>query len=327
MIPAALGAVVLVRLGAGTCAGALVAPDRVLTAWHCVAAAGRPSVEWRDGARAVGRVVGADRARDLALVAIAATDRPVLPVASAPPAIGTPVTALGHPLGADLPGGFFAGTLRWSATPGAVSGVGERAVQLAVPVTHGDSGGPVVDADGTVVGVVSRRLSGGPAFAGRVDGVPAELEAPGWRRGPGVALSAAVVGLTQPVADGLLGAGGRIEVAVADRVWIAGAGFAPWAPLATAARWGEATSAVGEAALGLRLGVGRGPWAAAIDGFAAATAVQTWTANGDSALAPHATFGGRIGARRVGLELASTPGAGLSRAAITVRWPGTVAVF
>lgn len=326
-VEAWLEAVVLLRLGAASCSGAVVAPDRVLTAWHCVAAGGRPSVEWRDGRRVVGRVVGADRRRDLALVEIPAGDRASLEVATAPPAVGSPVRALGHPLGGDLPEGFFAGTLRWSAIPGEVAAVGERALQLSAPLEPGSSGGPVVDGEGRVVGVVSRKL-GGVAFAGRADAVAAGLRGE-WGRGPGAVLSAVVVGVDQPAADGLLAGGGRLELAVADRVWFGAGGYVPAAPLLVAERRGAAESAVAEALGGLRLRLGRGPFSADLDGFGGVVGRQRWASDGAAARSTGVeatwTAGGRLTARGVGFELAA--GADHLRVGIALRWPGTVAVW
>src|SRR5687767_6063523 len=100
-VDAWLDAVVLVHQGSTTCAGAFVAAEgRVVTAYHCVAAGGRPRITTRAGESAVGRVAAVDRAADLAVIDVPAlAGRPWLPVASAPPAPGEPVWALGHPLG------------------------------------------------------------------------------------------------------------------------------------------------------------------------------------------------------------------------------------
>jgi hypothetical protein len=333
VIPTWLEAVVFLRLGGASCAGTVVSDDRVLTAWHCVAAGGRPSVEWRDGTRVVGRVVGADRARDLALIEIPAdAARARLLVAPVSPPQGSRVHALGHPLASDLPEGFYAGTLRWSAAEGEVAAVGEQALQFTAAVNPGNSGGPLVDGDGQVVGVVSRRLGGeGLAFAGRVDEVEGELAAPSWKRGLGGELSATLVGIDQPTPDGLVAGGGRVQLVVADHVFASVGGFVPWAPVRAAERFGAARSVVGEALGGLRQRVGRGPWSAHVEVFAGGALAQSWAAEAGaratSTLAASWTAGGRVGLRGVALELSVAPEAELSRAGIVLSWPGTLSVF
>lgn len=326
-VDAWLDAVVLLRLGAEACSGAQIAPDRVLTAWHCVAAGGRPSVEWRDGSRGIGRIAGADRSRDLALVVIPANPGPVLSVAAAPPGPGTPIHALGHPHGADRPEGFYEGTLRWSAVDGEVAAVGARALQLTADLFPGSSGGPVVDGEGRVVGVVSRRL-GGVAFAGRADGVT-----PGatWGRGPGAVASAHLLGFDASAGDGLPAAGGRLQVTLADRVWVAGGAYAPWAPRLAAERRGSSAAVVAEGLGGLRQRLGRGPWSADLDAFAGVAAVERWAPDGDGDVRGVAsstwTVGARLSARGLGFEWAILPDVELARASIVIHWPGTLAVF
>ena len=178
-VDAWMDAVVLVQLGSTTCAGAVIDPaGTVATAYHCVAPGGRPRLVTREGRRVVGRVTRVDRARDLAII-----EAPELagtawlePVDRAP-ALGTPVVALGHPAGADLPAGFYTGTLRFSASQGIVAAIGPEAVQITAPVNPGNSGGPVVDDRGRLVGVVSRRLAGQSlGFAGRADDIPGLTE-------------------------------------------------------------------------------------------------------------------------------------------------------
>jgi hypothetical protein len=52
----------------------------------------------------------------------------------------------------------LAGVLMWSVSRGIVSAVGERLIQVDAAVNPGNSGGPVVDADGRIVGITSRKL-------------------------------------------------------------------------------------------------------------------------------------------------------------------------
>ena len=52
------------------------------------------------------------------------------------------------------------GMLRWSVTAGIVSAVGPRLIQTETALNPGNSGGPVVDEEGRIVGIASRKLSG-----------------------------------------------------------------------------------------------------------------------------------------------------------------------
>ena len=129
-------AVVLVVQGGATCAGAFIDDQgTVVTAYHCVCSGGRPRVETRDGRVAIGRVVGLAVRWDMALIEVPdLAGSAYLPVRRNAPAAGEPVRALGHPYGVSEPGGFLAGTLRWSVSQGIVSAVGPRAIQTTAPV-------------------------------------------------------------------------------------------------------------------------------------------------------------------------------------------------
>ena len=92
-------------------------------------------------------VRGSPRA-DLALVRLAG-DPGVAPPpwVEAPPAIGEEVYAMGHPRG-----------IPWSFTAGVVSALHEGFVQHDAAVTMGNSGGPLVDGQGRVIGINTLEL-------------------------------------------------------------------------------------------------------------------------------------------------------------------------
>lgn len=333
MLESWLDAVVWIEQGSAACAGVHVGGGRVATAYHCVAPGGRPEVTTRGGKRAVGRVVAASSRDDLAVIEVA-LELPALGLGVAPP-LGADVWALGHPLATAPSEGLLAGTLSWSSSAGSVSAVGERALQITAPLNPGNSGGPVVDAEGRVVGIVSRRLPGdGLGFAVRAERL-AELLAREPRGlsplGGTVGIDLLVHGLTGEGA--VVAAGGRLEVTLRDRfVWTAGAAV-PWSPRWTAARFGEASAEVLESAAGPRLRLGRGAWTLRVDGFGGVAAVQRWTRPDADPLdlstrtVPTWVVGGGIAARHVGFEVAALPAEGLGRASVVLRWPGVVRVF
>ncbi|MFN6104494.1 MAG: S1C family serine protease, partial [Planctomycetaceae bacterium] len=114
---------------------------------------GRPiSVQTSDGRRLeVQSVEAFDRHVDLALIRVAARDLPPLPLGDST-AIrqGQSVIALGNPQG-----------LKYSVVAGVLSGTQEidrrSMLQLAIPIEPGNSGGPVLDRQGRVLGVVTMK--------------------------------------------------------------------------------------------------------------------------------------------------------------------------
>lgn len=106
--------------------------------------------------------------QDLALVEVPA-ELPALQRATTAPKVGDPVLAIGSPLG-----------LAGSASSGIVSAVRSGTLQFSAPVSPGNSGGPVVDRRGHVLGVTTSKLvadgAEGLSFAIPVDTVCSALQ-------------------------------------------------------------------------------------------------------------------------------------------------------
>lgn len=153
--------------GAGFCHGGLI-----LTAGHLFRS-GRPErivVELSDHARVDASVVSVDLSADVAIL------RTRLPAACPPVAIadmsrvavGQPILAVGSPDG-------YSETV----SAGIISGLREdaqvlprnRFVQFDAPIYHGNSGGPIFNGKGEVVGMVSYAVGGGAQFAIPIDRV------------------------------------------------------------------------------------------------------------------------------------------------------------
>jgi S1-C subfamily serine protease len=142
----------------------------VVTNSHVITNAGegssiRPAehlfVEFADGDRAEAKIVGWDLYDDVGLLRLKTTTHPLSPVPlgdSATVAVGEPVAAIGSPLGSDI----GVNTL----TVGVVSAIHRSidaltvklykvvdAIQTDAPITHGNSGGPLLDARGRVIGI------------------------------------------------------------------------------------------------------------------------------------------------------------------------------
>jgi S1-C subfamily serine protease len=153
-----------VRAATGT--GFLVAGERVLTNRHVVDACDRVLVRGPDGRNhAAVPPARTDAKLDLALLAVPGLTGPVLAFRQDPPLRrGEGVVAYGYPL---------SGLLSSDAklTRGEINGLaGLRdnpdQIQISAPVQPGNSGGPLLDMQGNVVGVVVSKLNA-QAVAGR----------------------------------------------------------------------------------------------------------------------------------------------------------------
>ena len=152
--PAAGGAV---ELGAGTVVNASGA---VLTALHVVEPGGKPAagvqVRFSDGTVATATVATRQPAGDIAVLAVDHLPDVVVPaVLGGGARVGDPVYPVGNPLG--LQGTLSAGVVSaldrtvTTETGGTLAGL----IQFDAAVNPGNSGGPLLDRDGQVVGVVT----------------------------------------------------------------------------------------------------------------------------------------------------------------------------
>jgi hypothetical protein len=153
--------VVLVLNGPAFCTGAVIGDNLVATAYHCVATGLRSEIEFEDGGTFLASTVAAYPKADLAILEVEGlSGRPALPIRKSNPVRGEEVYALGHPFAPLSERPPLHGTLRWSVSKGIVSVVGERFIQTDAALNPGNSGGPVVDGQGRIVGIASRKLSG-----------------------------------------------------------------------------------------------------------------------------------------------------------------------
>jgi S1-C subfamily serine protease len=136
----------------------------IVTNEHVVERATKVTVQFADQSEAQATIVGTDPSTDIAVLKVDASRLTPLSFAAAGSLeVGDPVVAIGSPFGLE-------GTL----TTGVVSGLGreieapndftiENAVQTDAALNHGNSGGPLLDMQGRVVGVAAqiRSDSGG----------------------------------------------------------------------------------------------------------------------------------------------------------------------
>ena len=139
--------------------GFVVAPGLVVTNAHVVAGISRPTVEDTDGTHDT-TVVLFDPEYDLAVLRVPGlTERP-LTLDPATVGRGTQAAVLGYPGGGPFAYGPAGVTAEYEAQGRDIYGQGltDRAVyEIQAVVRPGNSGGPLVEPDGTVIGVVFAR--------------------------------------------------------------------------------------------------------------------------------------------------------------------------
>ena len=123
------------------------------------------------------RIVGRDTASDLALLKIDATNLPFVNFGdSSRVRVGDWVIAIGNPYG--LGGTVTAGII--SALHRGITGIGayDRYIQTDASINMGNSGGPMFDLNGNVIGINSALISPTGANVGNGLAIPAELAKP-----------------------------------------------------------------------------------------------------------------------------------------------------
>jgi serine protease Do len=144
----------------------------IVTNRHVIAGARTVHVRMPDGRELPARIVGSDAVTDLALLKIDAGHLPALRLGSSQAvSVGDPVIAIGNPYG-----------LGQSVSAGIVSARGRILeddpyidfLQTDAAINRGNSGGPLMTRDGTVVGVTSAIFSPSGGSVGLGFAIPAE---------------------------------------------------------------------------------------------------------------------------------------------------------
>ena len=149
--------------GQATGSGFVVSKDGlIVTNDHVVAGASQVQVKVGTSDQAQdATIVGADPSRDLALLKVDATNLPTLSLGdSSAVGVGDPTYAIGNPFGLDhtLTTGIVSALQRSLQAPDGATIDG--AIQTDAALNPGNSGGPLLDADGRVIGVNSQIQTG-----------------------------------------------------------------------------------------------------------------------------------------------------------------------
>jgi putative serine protease PepD len=131
----------------------------IVTNQHVVAGGGSIQVKFSDGRKATARVVGEDASSDVAVINVSVPSSALQPLTFADSSkvqVGDGVVAIGSPFG-----------LSGTVTTGIVSALGRSiaapnrytitgAIQTDAPINRGNSGGPLLDSKGDVIGINSQ---------------------------------------------------------------------------------------------------------------------------------------------------------------------------
>ena len=168
-------AVVVVETSSGRGSGFFVTPDTVLTNVHVVSSSASVTLRRPDGSTTPARVEAQSAPFDIAVLRASnpIADQPTLAMGSAANArVGQEVVAIGTPLG------FLQNTVSRGIVSALRDVDGATMIQTDAAINRGNSGGPLLDRAGRVIGVIKSGYNGrnGLSFAVAFDHARTVLE-------------------------------------------------------------------------------------------------------------------------------------------------------
>ena len=164
------------RRQGGMGSGVIVRADGyILTNEHVVSGAEEVNIELTDGRTFDAKVVGTDKATDLAVLKIDGTDLQTLTLGDSENVrVGDVVLAVGNPLGVGQ-----TVTMGIVSAKGRATGLGDGSyedfIQTDAPINRGNSGGALVDVNGRLIGINSQILSPSGGNIGIGFAIPANM--------------------------------------------------------------------------------------------------------------------------------------------------------
>lgn len=150
----AIAPTVTIVAGNSQGSGFFLSGDELITAAHVVEGLDQVTVTLSDGEREfVGDVAAIDSGCDVASITLRGSVEKFFAVAPKPPVEGDQVFAVGSPIGRPV------------LSEGKVVGVSSFAISTTTPVDHGSSGGPLLDSEGDVLGIIIQKSERGNAIA------------------------------------------------------------------------------------------------------------------------------------------------------------------
>ena len=136
----------------------------VVTNYHVVQGAREIDVSFSNHESMRAHVVGSDPSTDIAVLKVGASSRALTPLPlgdSDKVRVGDSVVAIGNPFGLDrtVTAGIVSALQRQIQSPN--NWAIDHVIQTDAPINHGNSGGPLLNADGQVIGVNAQISTGG----------------------------------------------------------------------------------------------------------------------------------------------------------------------
>ncbi len=158
--------------GTSTGSGFIISDDGyVVTNYHVVEGATAVTVTLSDDNEYEAEIIGSDSANDVAVLKIEASGLPYVTLGSSDElAIGDYVVAIGNPLGsltATMTFGIVSGKDRQVTTDNATINM----IQTDAAINSGNSGGPLFNMKGEVVGITTAKYSGTTSSGASIEGV------------------------------------------------------------------------------------------------------------------------------------------------------------
>jgi serine protease Do len=147
----------------------------IITNRHVIASARTIRVRLSDSREVPAKIVGVDAVTDIALLKVSAGNLPALRLGSSQAvSVGDAVSAIGNPvgLGQSVSAGIISARSRMLEEDPYID-----FLQTDAAINHGNSGGPLLSMDGTVIGVTSAILSPSGGSVGLGFAIPSETVA------------------------------------------------------------------------------------------------------------------------------------------------------
>lgn len=149
----------------------MTAEGHIVTNYHVVEGAKSIVVTMADGTEYSAQPIGGDATNDVALIKVEAADlRPVVLGSSSDLQVGDQVVAIGNALGeltSSLTVGYISGMDRNVTTDGSIINM----LQTDVAINSGNSGGPLFNAKGEVIGITTAKYSGTTSSGASIEGI------------------------------------------------------------------------------------------------------------------------------------------------------------